>query len=396
MAALAGNTIRTLLTLLGIVVGVACVVSMAAVGEGARSRVAEQIKAFGANVLIVNPAQMRQDGVSGGRRRTLSEGDAEALASLSTIERAAGSVYGSAQVVAGARNWSTTVNGTTADHFAIREWSLAEGRMFSPGEEASGDKVAILGRTVAAKLFDGEDCVGQIVRIMDAPFTVIGVLGPKGASPGGDDQDDALFVPLSAARLRLIGSAGSVNPDFVAYILASAVSDKAMETAMDDARDLLRQRHRIDGGEDDFTVSTAASILAAQRSSARTIALLLGSVAAISLLVGGISIMNIMLVSVTERTKEIGLRTAIGARPRDVRRQFLCEAIALGLAGGALGVALGAGGACSVAKAFGWPIVLDPPTSVAAIGLAAAFGAIFGWYPAWRASNLPPVVALRA
>jgi putative ABC transport system permease protein len=336
--ALAGNRVRTLLTLLGIIIGTGCVVSMAAIGEGAQARVAQQIKAFGANVLLVSPSELRSDGVNKGRRHTLTASDATAIETLPTIARAAPSVFGTVQVVSGAHNWSTTVNGTTSGHFAIREWRLASGRMFSSDEEASAAKVAIIGATVAARLFDGDDPIGRVVRVLDTPFSVIGVLADKGASPGGEDQDDVVFVPLLAARIRLIGGAESVNYDAAAYILASAASASDMHIAMDDVRDLLRQRHRIERGEDDFTVTTAASVLEAQRSSARTIALLLGSVAAISLVVGGISIMNIMLVSVSERTREIGLRLSIGARPRDVRRQFLLEAVALGLAGAMLPV----------------------------------------------------------
>jgi putative ABC transport system permease protein len=272
---------------------------------------------------------------------------------------------------------------------------MASGRRFTLEEEASGEKVAILGRTVATKLFGGEDPTGSIVRVLDAPFTIVGVLNGKGASPGGDDQDDVVFVPLLAARIRLIGGAGSVNPDSVAYILASAASEPAMELAMSDMKDLLRQRHHIESGDDDFTVATAASLLEAQRSSAHTVALLLGAVAAISLVVGGISIMNIMLVSVTERTREIGLRRAVGARPRDIGRQFLCEAVALGAAGGAIGVAIGVGGASSMQSLFGWTIALDGTVLFGAVFLAAALAAVFGWYPARQASQVYPAIALK-
>ena len=397
MSALVGAPVRTLLTLLGVVIGVGCVVAMAAIGAGAQARVADQIKAFGANVILINPGATDEKGVSGasGSSRSLTVGDAEAITHLSTVALAAPSVFGTVQVVAGNKNWSTTVNGTTSEHFIIREWSPGSGRVFSSDEETSAAKVAVIGATVAQRLFGPSDPIGQVVRILSTPFTVVGVLKPKGTSPGGQDQDDAVFVPLLAAMVRLIGGANSVNHDTVAYILANSRSSELMTAAVDDIQSLLRQRHQREGRDDDFTVTTAAAALAAQQSSTRTIALLLGSVAAISLVVGGISIMNIMLVCVTERTSEIGLRLAIGARPRDIRRQFLFEAIVLSMFGGVAGVALGSVAAWIVTRIFQWPVLIEPGTGVAAVLLAAAFGVTFGWYPAGRAANLQPVDAIR-
>jgi putative ABC transport system permease protein len=396
-SALVGNPVRTLLTLLGIVIGVGCVVSMAAIGAGAEAEVADQIRSFGANVLLINPGATKENGVSGasGSRRNLTAGDAEAIGQLATVAYVAPVVFGKVQVVAKNRNWSTTVNGTSLSHFAIREWDLSAGRMFSADEERTAAKVAIIGATTADRLFGTTDPIGQIVRVLNTPFTVVGLLKPKGTSAAGQDQDDVVFVPLAAAMTRLIGGANKVNHDAVDYILAGARSSELMAPAVEDIGDLLRHRHQRVGRGDDFTVTTAAAALAAAQSSTRTVALLLGSVAAISLIVGGISIMNIMLVCVTERTSEIGLRLAIGARPRDIRRQFMVEAAALSTAGGLVGVALGSASAWLVARTFGWPILIQPVTVAAAIVLAAGFGVTFGWYPARRASALQPVQALR-
>jgi putative ABC transport system permease protein len=398
VSSLTANPIRTFLTMLGVVIGVACVVSMVAIGAGAQARVADQIRAFGANVLLVNPGAANKNGVRGaiGSRLTLTAQDARAIAQLPAVTASAPSVYGAAQIVYGANNWSTTINGTTPDHFAIREWALMSGRPFSREDLEGAGKVAIIGARVAEQVFKAEEPLGKVVRIMSTPFTVIGVLASKGVNGSGQNQDDVAFVPLSTATLRLIGSANAINRDTVGYILASARSDGEMTTAISQIEDLLRQRHHTRSDDDDFTVTTAASALAAQEASTKTISILLGSIAAVSLIVGGISIMNIMLVSVTERTPEIGLRLAIGARPKDIRRQFLLEAIALCTTGGVIGVALGYGAAVAVATRFDWPILLQPITAFGAVALAGCVGMFFGWYPAWRAAALQPVTALRS
>ena len=398
LAALMGNPMRTLLTMLGVVIGVGCMVSMVAIGAGAQARVAEQIRAFGAHVLLVNPGSNNRNGVRGavGSRLTLTGEDARAIARLPSVALAAPSVFGVAQIVYGASNWSTTINGTVPDHFEIREWPLKTGRTFSQDDIQSAAKVAIMGSKAADELFKTEEPIGKVVRILSTPFTIIGVLSEKGVNGSGQNQDDVAFVPISSATLRLIGSANSVNRDTVGYILASARSDEAMSSAITQMEDLLRQRHRTRLGEDDFTVTTAAATMAAQEASTRTISILLGSIAAVSLIVGGISIMNIMLVCVTERTSEIGLRLAVGARPRDIRRQFLLEAMAICGAGGMLGVMLGYAAAFIVGTKFDWPILLQPEAAIAAVILAGGVGVFFGWYPACRAAALQPVAALRA
>lgn len=398
-AAMRANPFRTFLTMLGIIIGVGSMISMAAIGAGAQAQVQEQIRSFGANVLMVNPNARAQNGVrsAGNIRRPLTIEDAKAIAELGSVRSAAPSVAGSAQIVHGSQNWATTVNGTTRDHFAIRDWKLASGRFFSPEDERAAGKVVVIGSTIAHRLFaEGEDPIGQVVRILNAPFEVIGVLKEKGTAGDGQNQDDVVFVPLLTAMMRLIGSAYTVNRDAVAYILASAKSESGMNRAIGEIDSLMDQRHDVvDKDDKDFIVTTAASILAAQRASTRTVSFLLGAIAAVSLLVGGISIMNIMLVSVTERTREIGLRLAIGARPRDVRKQFILEAAMICTAGGVFGVMLGAALAIAVAKFVGWRVLLEPQTAAIAVAFAGGVGVFFGYYPAKKAASLQPVIALR-
>lgn len=397
--AMLANPIRTLLTMLGIIIGVGSMVSMAAIGAGAQAKVQEQIRSFGANVLMVNPNAQNQGGVRAASnfRRPLTIEDARAIGQLDAVRASAPSVAGAAQVVHGSLNWGTTVNGTTRDHFAIRGWKLESGRYFTPEEEQSAGKVVVIGSVVAQKLFENRDPLGQVVRILNTPFEVIGVLREKGAAGAGQNQDDVIFVPLLTAMMRLIGSANTVNRDAVAYILGSAKSEQMMTVAIQEINDLMRQRHGLgQGTEDDFAVTSAASILAAQKASTRTIAILLGAIAGVSLLVGGISIMNIMLVSVKERTREIGLRLAIGARPRDVRKQFLLEAVVLCTVGGVLGAILGGSIAFGVATFVGWRILLEPQTVALAILFAGGVGVFFGYYPARQAAALQPVIALRS
>ncbi len=389
------NPLRSLLTMLGIVIGVASVMTVLAIGNGAQEQVTRQIRAIGANVLMISPGAARQGAVrlKAGTRSTLSEGDVDAiLEQVSQIRVAAGSVAGTGQIVHENRNWNTTLNGTTKNHFLVRDWPLAVGRAFNGTEEVTAGKVTVLGSVVARELFADADPVGSEVRVMNVPFEVVGVLASK-----GPDQDDVAFVPLSTAKLRFLGSAGGGARDAVAYILAKAVSDEAMPRAKDSIEALLRQRHRVgDDQEDDFKVSDPAAAAEAQRGATRTVALLLTSIAGVSLLVGGISIMNIMIVSVTERTREIGIRRALGARGRDIRLQFLCEALVLCVAGGAAGVGLGAAVSLTVARSAGWTTVIDPGAVALSVGFAAATGLFFGLYPAHRASRLDPVEALKA
>jgi len=395
LGSLRHNPLRSVLTMLGIVIGVASVVTVLAIGNGAQSQVDQQIRAIGANVLMINPGAARQGGVrlKAGTRTTLTEGDVDAiLEQVPQIRAAAGSIAGSGQVVHENRNWNTTLNGTTASHFLVRDWALAGGRAFNGTEEATAGKVAVLGSVVARELFADADPVGSEIRIMHVPFEVVGVLAPK-----GPDQDDVAFVPLSTAKLRFLGSAGGMTRDAVAYIIAKVVSDASMPRARELIEDLLRQRHRIPPDqEDDFKVADPAAAAEAQRGATRTIAILLTSIAGVSLLVGGISIMNIMIVSVTERTREIGIRRAVGARGRDIRLQFLSEALVLCLTGGFVGVALGSLISLTVARSAGWTTVIDPGAVALAVGFSALTGLFFGFYPAYRASKLNPVDALRA
>jgi len=393
-SSLGAAPVRSCLTMLGIVIGVAAMTSMAAIGAGARSKVTEQIRSFGANVIMVNSGSDSRGRLDSGAHQPLSISDSEAIAELSAVRMAAPAVAGPARLVHGALNWGTTVNGTTLDHFEIRRWRLESGRLFTAEEEKSAGQVVVLGNLVAQKLFPDEDPLGSVVRIGNVPLEVIGVLAEKGTT-GGESQDDVAFVPLSTAKDRLIGSA-SGDRNAVGYILASAETSADMEVATEEIDGLMRQRHRVMRDEDKgFTVATAASIVAAQEASTRTVATLLAAVACVSLMVGGIGIMNIMLVSVTERTKEIGLRLAIGATPRDIRTQFVIEAVALCTGGGAVGVALGDAVAMAVAHLAGWPVVLDPATAVGAVLFSGLVGIAFGYYPAKRAASLDPVAALR-
>ena len=397
--ALRANKLRSFLTMLGIIIGVASVIAMAAIGAGAQTQVAKQIRSLGANVLMVEPGAARDGGLrkESGSAHTLTEADAIAIgAEIPQVQAAAPSIRAAFQVVREARNWNTTVNGTTGDYFAIRDWPLSAGRIFSGAEEERGGKIAVLGAAVARQLFGEENPVGGHLRIASVPFEVIGVLAEKGASGFGQNQDDVVFVPISTARLRLIGTSGEVTRDAVAYILVKATSDEAMRPATAEIEALLRQRHRLgSGAESDFQIENPAATMAARRASTTTIAWLLAAIASVSLVVGGISIMNIMLVSVTERTREIGLRMALGARRRDIRNQFLTEAVTLCAVGGAIGLLLGTAAACTAARLAGWPIFISPDLAVFAVAFAAGIGVFFGYYPARKAARLEPIEALR-
>ena len=388
------NPLRSGLTMLGIIIGVASVVSVLAIGSGAQTEVAAQIRAVGANVFTVNPGAATQGGarLKAGSQPTLTEGDVAAmLGQIPQIRAAAGSLSGSAQVVHEGRNWNTTVNGTGDGHFLARDWQVAAGRYFSRAEEEGAGKVAILGDAVVKELFKDGGALGAQIRIMSVPFEVVGVLKPK-----GQDQDDVAFVPLSTAKLRFMGSASAVNRDAVAYILAKAASDEALPEAERQTASLLRQRHHLGSGDDDFKISDPTAVMSAQRGTTRTIALLLAATAAVSLLVGGISIMNIMIVSVTERTREIGIRRAVGARARDIMVQFLSEALVLCLLGGAAGVALGVCSSLAIARGTGWPVVVDGEAIALAVASSGLTGLFFGFYPARRASKLSPIEALKS
>ena len=398
LRALRVNALRSSLTMLGIIIGVAAVITMIAVGHGAQTRVEEQIRSLGSNLMIVLPGTLTSGGVrlGSGSTQTLTEDDAFALSrEIPEIQAAAPSNRGSGQLVAGNSNWGTVVYGITPEYLEVREWSIASGKGFEPGDMASSAKVVLIGETVVRNLFGEGDPVGQTIRIRKVPFTVVGVLERKGQSLMGQDQDDVAMVPLSTARNRLFGSArGRLRT--VGVISVKVRQGESMAEAETRMRELLRQRHRLQPSqEDDFTIRNLTEILQTQEASSRVLAMLLAAVASVSLLVGGIGIMNIMLVSVTERTREIGLRMAVGARGRDILTQFLVEAVTLALFGGLIGIALGMGASYAIGEFAGWRTELSADSVVLAVGFAAAIGIFFGFYPARKAAGLQPIEALR-
>ena len=400
LRAVRGNALRSALTMLGIVIGVAAVIAMVAIGSGAQQQVAEQIRALGANLLMVQPGSLRTGAVhlGAGSRLTLTEADATAIAREVGVARAvAPSIARNAHIVRGNLNWATLVGGVTPDYMIARDWGIEKGRLFTLQEIDSAAKVVLLGSTVAGKLFPEEDPLGQQVRIANTPFTVIGVLSEKGQNASsGRDQDDVALISLKAAKLRVLGGRSEASREAVDFILVKAATADAMAFAKDEISKLLRQRHRLAmDAEDDFEVREPAATMHAQAAATRSLTLLLAAVASVSLVVGGISIMNIMLVSVTERTREIGLRQAVGARHRDVRNQFLTEAITLCLLGGLVGIALGIVAAVAIAGFAGWPVYVSPVAAVVAFTFTGAVGVFFGFYPARKASRLDPIEALR-
>jgi len=399
LTAIRAHPMRSILTMLGIIVGVSAVIAVVGIGAGAQVRVAEQIRTLGTNLLMVQPGALQQGAVrlAGGTRQTLTEDDASAIAAqIPEVVVSAPSVRGTEHVVRGNRNWTTTVNGTLPEYFTAREWPVETGRLFSMEEAQVSAKVATLGATVAKALFADANPIGQTIRIANAPFRVVGVLAAKGTSGAGQDQDDVVFVPLSTAKLRLLGGANVVNRGSLNYVLVKVADGDAMANAEVEIEGLLRDRHRLpNGAPDDFRVWNPAAALAAQHETTRTLSFLLAAIASVSLIVGGISIMNIMLVSVTERTREIGLRMALGARRRDIRRQFLTEAVVLSLLGGGIGVVVGIASAAVLSRLAGWAVFIGPEAVVAALLFAAGVGVFFGYYPAVRASRLDPIEALR-
>jgi ABC-type antimicrobial peptide transport system permease subunit len=396
--ALTTNLLRSILTMLGIIIGVAAVITMIAVGSGAQKRVEEQIKGLGSNIMLVLPGAQTAGGVRLGAQtgQTLTEEDARAIGvDVPEVQAAAPSLRTGAQVVAGNSNWSTSVFGTTPEYFEVREWALVEGRVFESSELAGSGKVAIVGQTVVDQLFGGADPIDQTIRVRKVPLTVIGVLARKGQNSVGQDQDDVVIVPLSTFRNRLQGSSGG-RLKRVGSVSVKVREGQSMQVAEQNIRELLRQRHRLQPGQDDdFSIRNLTEMLAAQEESSRVMTLLLAAVAGVSLIVGGIGIMNIMLVSVTERTREIGLRMAVGARGRDILGQFLIEAVTLSLIGGAIGVVLGTAATWGVASFAGWQVALEAQAVLLAVGFSAAVGVFFGFYPARRAASLLPIQALR-
>jgi putative ABC transport system permease protein len=396
--ALRVNKLRSALTMLGIIIGVGAVIAMVAVGSGAQARVAEQIQSLGSNLIVVLSGSVTSSGIrlGHGSRPTISEDDAWAIQrEVPTVQAAAPSVRGTEQVVYGNTNWATVVQGVTAEYFEARDWPVVAGRPIG-GEDVEGaTKVALLGQTTVENLFADADPLGQIIRIRNIPFLVIGVLERKGQSSWGQDQDDVILLPLAAAKKNILG-VSKANPRAVSTISIKIRPGEDMDEAEVQIRGLLRQRHKLKlDQEDDFWLRNLAEVLQTQEESSRVMTYLLAAIASVSLLVGGIGIMNIMLVSVTERTREIGLRMAVGARGRDILVQFLVEAITLSLIGGAIGIALGLGGSRMISYIAEWRTLVAPEAIALAFGFAAAVGVFFGFYPARKAARLDPIEALR-
>ena len=396
LRALMVNKMRSALTMLGIIIGVGAVIAMIAVGSGAKKRIAEQIASMGSNLLIVMSGSSTSGGLrfGAGTVPTLTVDDAKAIQTeIPAVRYTAPNISGVAQVIFGNQNWSTIVNGTTPEILEIREWSLSSGRPFTQQDVDGATKVCLLGKTVAENLFGGMDPIGQIVRIKKVPFIVIGVLAPKGQSTWGQDQDDVIFVPLTAAQKRLFGMQ---FPGMVRVISVQAKEPEVMKLAEDQITELLRQRHRIQPNqENDFSVRNLTEVMSSAEQSAQVMSLLLGAIASISLIVGGIGIMNIMLVSVTERTREIGIRIAVGAKGRDILLQFLIESLVLSLMGGILGLGIGIAGTLILSTFTQWPVLFSIEAILLAFLFSGSVGVFFGFYPARKASLLNPIEALR-
>jgi putative ABC transport system permease protein len=395
---LRGNLLRTALTTLGIVIGVAAVIAMVGVSGGAERRVQAEIQSLGANILVVQNGTRLASGARGasGSAISLTEADARALeAEVPAVAIAAPSVRGSGQIVYGNTNWFTTILGAGDAYLRSRDWVIASGRTFSGADERAAAKVAILGRTVVDRLFEGRDPVGETIRVLRVPFSVVGVTEARGQTPWGTDQDDVIFVPLATAKKRVIGG-DRVRGEHVHSITVKARGPELIAEAERETVEVLRRLHRIRAGAaDDFTVRNVTQMLEARRASERTMGFLLACVASVALLVGGIGIMNIMLVSVTERTREIGLRMAVGATGRQILAQFVIEAVTLSWFGGLIGIGLGIAGSLLAARLAEWPIVISPQAILLAVAASAAVGIFFGYYPALKASRLDPIEALR-
>jgi putative ABC transport system permease protein len=391
--ALRRNLMRSLLTMLGILIGVGAVIAMVAIGNGAKAKVELQIAALGQNVVLVMSGNVNRGGfgMGFGSAPSLTKQDYAAIRQeISGLAGISPEVRASAQVAAGNQNVATTVSGVGEDYIQIRSWSLSSGANFTENDVRSATKVALIGKTTAETLFGETDPVGQIIRIKNAPFTVIGLLASKGMSMMGSDQDDVVLVPYASAMVRLTG-----DTTFRSFIAQASLPEQ-LTNVQSQISGLLRQRHRIAAGkDDDFHVSTQEEITEMATSTSKVMTMLLGAVAGVSLLVGGIGIMNIMLVSVTERTREIGVRLAIGARKRDILRQFLIEAVTLSVAGGLAGIALGVVGAKLVSIKFGWTTLVSPESVLLAFAFSLAIGVFFGFYPARKAAQLNPIEALR-
>ncbi len=387
------NLLRTLLTMLGIIIGVAAVITMLAIGQGAEYSVQQQIATLGTNVLIIFPGSVQQGGVrmGAGTSVTLTEEDAQAIAEeCSAVALVSPGSRAGGHIIYGNNNWFTGIEGTGVDYLEIRRWHLDYGEFFTDNDIKSSAKVCIIGKTVADNLFAGVDPVGQNIRIRNVPFKVIGVLSKKGQDPSGNDQDDIILAPYTTVLKRL------QRFPYLRQILVSAVSNDLIPTAQEQIRQLLRQRHRISPyEEDDFTIRNQTDIASAATATSQILTILLASIASVSLIVGGIGIMNIMLVSVTERTREIGIRMSVGAREKDILTQFIIEALVLSLAGGLIGIIMGIVAARIISSSAGWPTFITPFSVFLSFGFSILVGIFFGFYPARKASRLNPIEALR-
>jgi putative ABC transport system permease protein len=397
MRALLRNKLRSFLTALGIVIGVGAVIAMVAIGEGAKARVEAAFASMGSNLLVVMSGSTRSGGAFGGfgSMPTLTWDDLAAIRSeIPSVRAAAAALQASAPIASEDQNWTTNVVGTSPDYFIARNWTVQLGHNLSDSDVETGNKVVVLGTTVVKQLYgENSDPVGQVVRIKGTPFMVIGVMASKGQSPMGQDYDDAALIPQSTFQAKI---RGGLQKFVAGAIFVSAHSREQAVRAQTQVANLLRERHHIaPDQEDDFSLRSLSELAAAQQEGTKTLTTLLASIAAVSLLVGGIGIMNIMLVSVTERTREIGLRMAIGARPRNILAQFLVESLVLSIAGGMAGVALGLLVARDLASRFDWPLLVRPDIILVAVGFSGAVGVVFGLYPARKASRLDPIEALR-
>jgi putative ABC transport system permease protein len=393
LKALSRNKMRTGLTMLGMIIGVAAVITMVALGTGAQSSIEAQIQSAGTNMVMVSAGNFMQGGVrlGQGNASTLVPEDAAAIAQLPGVQYVAAGSNTRGQIIAGNQNWNTQVQGTDVDMPLIRSWPVSEGAFFTPQDVSTASKVAVLGSVTRDQLFGPETSpIGDVIRIANQPFTIVGVMGSKGQSGMGQDQDDTIFVPYTTVMKKLRGITN------IQMVSVSAASAGETTRVADNIATLLRTRHQIQAGEpDDFMVRTMEEMASVRKEATQTMTALLASIAGVSLLVGGIGIMNIMLVSVTERTREIGLRMAIGARGRDVLMQFLVEAVVLSLFGGGIGIALGFGVAQGVTFFQGWPTAVSANAVAVAFGFAAMTGVFFGFYPARKAAALDPIDALR-
>jgi putative ABC transport system permease protein len=386
------NKMRAMLTMLGIVIGVGAVIVMVAVGNGAQKQVEAQIGGLGTNLIMIMPGSATPGGASGGAGsyNRLTIADADLLKKQSTLLAAVTPVVSTrTQVIGGGTNWRTSINGVSPDFLKIRSWDIASGAMFDMTDVQSTRKVAVVGATVANTLYPGVDPVGSQIQIKNVPFQIVGVLAAKGQNSMGQDQDDVVLVPYTTAQNRLSGNVR------IGQILGSAADAADIPAAQDEVKQIMRVAHKLDGQDDDFTVRNQSEIAAAASSTTKVMSSLLAAIASISLLVGGIGIMNIMLVSVTERTREIGIRMAIGARGSDVLTQFLVESVVMSLLGGIVGLAVGYGGSALLGHITGWATVVPPSAVLIAVGFSAAVGIFFGYYPARRAAALNPIQALR-